>query len=159
MGALVTASSIRGHGRRWRAVVAPTVAFVAAAGLVLTLVGCTSATRSDNGPAATSLADRTVEAGSVTIKLQPRQLDADGAAFKISFDTHEVELDQDMVRQARLVVGETPWPVVTWSGDGPGGHHREGELRFTAAGPAAGIATLIIEGLPEPVSATWELGS
>ena len=159
MGALVTASSIRRHGRRWLAVAATTVAFVASAGLVLTLVGCGSATRSNNGSATTSLADRTVEAGSVTVKLHPRQLDSDGAVFTISFDTHEIELDQDMVRQASLVVGETPWPALAWSGDGPGGHHREGELRFTAAGPAAGIATLSIDGLPEPASATWELGS
>ncbi len=72
------------------------IAFIASAGLVLTLVGCGSATRSDNGPTITSLADRTLEAGSVTVKPHPRQLDADGAVFTI-IDTHEIELDQDMV--------------------------------------------------------------
>ena len=138
------------------------VALIAVAGLVPVLGACGSATRSDNG-AATNLgadgAERTIEAGSVTVKLQLRRLDGDGAVFEIIFDTHDVELDQDMVQEARLVVGETPWPTAEWSGDGVGGHHREGELRFTAAGPAEGLATLSIDGLPEPLSATWDIGT
>lgn len=135
------------------------VALVAGAGLVSILGGCGSATSSDDGAASNPGVDRTIEAGSVTVKLQLRQLDVDGAVFELIFDTHNVELDQDLVQEARLVVGETPWPTEEWSGDGVGGHHREGELRFTAAGPAEGVATLTIDGLPEPVIATWEIGS
>ena len=134
-------------------------ALIAVAGLVPVLGGCGSATRSDNGAASNSGAERTIEAGSVIVKRQLRRLDVDGAVFEIIFDTHDVELDQDMVQEAHLVVGETPWPTAEWSGDGVGGHHREGELRFTAAGPAEGVATLSIDGLPEPVSATWDIGS
>lgn len=156
MGALVIASYIRGQKRN--AITATIVAFVASAGLVLILAGCGSATRADSDPVATSTADRTVQAGSVTVKIHRGQLDAGGAVFKISFDTHEIELDQDIVRQARLVVGETRWPAMAWSGDGPSGHHREGELRFKAAGAVTGTATLSIDGLPKPVSATWDLG-
>ena len=135
------------------------VALVAVAGLVPVLGGCGSETRSNNGAATKPGVDRTVKAGSVTVKLQLRRLDSDGAVFEITFDTHDVELDQDMVQEARLVVGQTTWPVAKWSGDGVGGHHRAGELRFTAAGPAEGAATLSIDGLPEPVSATWDIGS
>lgn len=159
MGKLVKSSSRLGRDERGLAPLATVAAFVAAAGVVLALVGCGSATRSDNGAATSSLAKRSVTAGSVTITFEPRRLGPDEAVFKISFDTHEFELDQDMVRQAHLVVGDTPWPVVAWSGDGPGGHHREGELRFTAAGPAAGTATLSIDGFAEPVSATWDVGN
>ena len=108
---------------------------------------------------ATSLPDRTVEAGPVTVKVQLRQLDAVGAVFKITFDTHSVQLDQDLSRAARLVVGATVWPVASWSGDGTGGHHREGELRFTPAGPVTGSATLTIDGLPALVTATWDVAS
>ncbi len=79
--------------------------------------------------------------------------------FEIIFDTHDVELDQDLVQETRLVVGETPSPTAEWSGDGVGGHHREGELRFTAASPAKGVATLSIGGLPELGGATWDIGS
>ena len=135
------------------------VAVVAVTGLAPVLSGCGSATRSDESAATNSGPARTIEAGSVTVKLRLRQLNVDGAVFEIIFDTHDVELDQDMIQDAHLVVGEAPWPTEEWSGDGTGGHHREGELRFSAAGPAEGIATLSIDGLPEPVIATWDIGS
>lgn len=158
MGAHVAASLSRRRPRLWLVVVAA-VAVLVIGGLV------TWAKRHDTGSgtikagtATSSLATRTVEAGAVTVKVEPRQLDADGAVFKVSFDTHSVNLDQDLVRQARLVVGDTTWPAASWSGDGPGGHHREGELRFIAAGTATGPATLSIAGLPAPVTATWDLG-
>lgn len=92
----------------------------------------------------------------VDVKIGPRQLDDQGAVFTITLDTHFVELSADVTR-ASLAVGDTEWPVEGWSGDGPGGHHREGELRFRAGGPAAGTATLTIPGLPEPVEVTWDL--
>ena len=154
-------NALADHRRDWRRRTrrAAVVALVAVAGLVPVLGGCGSATSSDDGPTSNSDIDRTIEAGSVTVKLQLRQLDVDGALFKIIFDTHDVELDQDMVREAHLVVGDTPWPTEEWSGDGTGGHHREGELRFSAAGPAGGVATLSIDGLPEPLIVTWDIGS
>lgn len=45
----------------------------------------------------------------------------------------------------------------TWSGDDPGGHHREGGLRFASAGPATRTAILPIAESPEPVEATWDI--
>ena len=112
---------------------------------------------SDNG-ASVGLAERTVKAGEVDVKVQPTQLDADGAVFKVVLDTHSVELSMDLT-EARLEVGGTAWAVAGWTGDGPSGHHREGELRFTSSGPAQGTARLTLSGFPEPVDATWELGS
>jgi hypothetical protein len=49
------------------------------------------------------------------------------------------------------------WGGVTWSGDGPTGHHREGTLRFAAGGPASGAAALSLSGLRAPVTATWTI--
>ncbi len=149
------------HRRDWRRHThrAAVLGLVVVTGLVPVLGGCGSATSSADSAVTNSDVERTIEAGSVTVKLQLRQLDVDGAVFEIIFDTHDVELDQDMVRDAHLVVGETPWPMVEWSGDGTGGHHREGELRFSAAGPAEGVATLSIDGLPEPVVVTWDIGN
>lgn len=103
------------------------------------------------------LAERQVTAGAVTVKLRPLRLDAGGATIKVSFDTHSEELDQDLARLSRLEVGGRDWPGASWDGGGPGGHHREGELRFPAGGPAAGVARLTISGLPEPVEARWTL--
>ena len=156
MGARLDA---RPTGRRTRVLLAMGVAAITLAA-VLGVFAWRDTKGSGSPPAAKSrsLPSRTVAAGAVTVKIDARQLDAAGAVFKVSFDTHSVDLDQDMTRQARLTVGTTPWPVIGWSGDGPGGHHREGELRFGGGGPAAGTATLSIEGLPQPATVTWDLG-
>lgn len=159
MGTRVAPPNTGRRSRLWLLLVVGAVAFLALRGAVAWLDWRdTGSSATDTGVPSSSLPVRTVEAGAVTVKVQPRQLDVGGAVFKISFDTHSVDLDQDLTRQARLVVGGTTWPIAGWSGDGPGGHHREGELRFTAAGTAAGTATLSIDGLPEPVTATWDVG-
>ena len=141
------------------------LAFVVVLGAVLFLIvrgliawSDTSSSKSHSAKPTSSLAPRKVTAGAVTVTVSPESLDSSGASFKVAFDTHSVELDQDLTREARLVVGGTAWPVAGWSGPGPGGHHREGSLRFKPAGPAVGTATLTIDGLPGPVAATWRLG-
>lgn len=101
------------------------------------------------------LASRTVEAGAVDVKIEPRQLDAQGAIFKITLDTHSVELSTDLTESASLDVGGVAWSVSGWSGDGPGGHHREGTLAFMPGGAPAGAVRLVIKGLPELVDVTW----
>jgi len=113
----------------------------------------------DDDPAAddeTALATRTVRAGEIDIKIEPRQFDDHGAAFAVTLDTHSVELSMDLAA-AELEVAGTPWPVGGWEGDGPSGHHRQGDLRFEAAGAAVGTARLALPGFPEPVEVTWEL--
>ena len=87
MGTRVAASPTRRHGRRWAAVSLTLVALVAISGLVLSLAGCGSGTTAGTGSAVASLPARTVEAGPITVKLEPRQFDAAGAVFKITFDT------------------------------------------------------------------------
>ncbi len=139
---------------RWAAAVA-VLAVVAIVALVASRDGGDSSTAAGR-PA---LATRTVQAGKVTVKVEPRRLTADGATFHIAFDTHAVALDFDVAEQAKLVVGTTTWTTAAWSGDGPGGHHREGDLRFRATGPATGVATLTLGGLPEPATTTWTLSS
>lgn len=132
------------------------VAVVAIAGVALAACGGDDG-NDDN--ASSGLPSRTVEAGEVDVKVEPTQLDAEGATFKIVLDTHSVELSMDIARSAQLEVGVAAWDVAAWEGDEPGGHHREGELSFTAAGPAKGTARLTLSGFSEPVEATWDLGS
>ena len=111
-----------------------------------------------SGPSSTaSLPARSTTARAVTVKVQPRTLNEAGAVFKVIFDTHSVNLDQDLVKVSKLVVGTKVWPVASWTGGKPGGHHREGELRFTASGPASGTATLSINGLPAPFTFSWKI--
>lgn len=126
-----------------------------AAAVVIAGAFAVVSSRGDGGPGdtrASRLATRTAEAGEVTVQATLRRLDAGGAVADIVFDTHSVELDLDVGAGATFTVGGTAWPVEGWDGDGPGGHHREGELRFTAAGPAGGDAVLTIAGLSEEVT-------
>ena len=137
-------------------------------GLALVAVACgsdgtTTASPPPNepsaqAPASSPLITKTVEAGAVTVKIDPVRVDATGAEFKVSFDTHSVNLDFDVARNAALTVGGAPWSGATWSGDGPDGHHRSGTIRFGPGGPAQGAAVLSLGGLPAPVNATWTLG-
>lgn len=128
------------------------------AGLVslLTILGVScsdSKTPTANGV----LPARTIDAGSVEVTITPTRFDDQGASFAISLDTHSVELSVDLAASAVLDVDGNVWPVAGWSGDGPGGHHRSGELRFEPRGPARGTARLTIDGFPKPVEATWDL--
>lgn len=104
------------------------------------------------------LAPRTISAGSVQVKIEPRQISDDRAVFTVTLDTHSGSLDVDFVADARLAVDGRAWGDPSWEGAGPGGHHRQGELRFTAGGPARGTARLTIDGFDEAVVAEWRLG-
>jgi len=139
---------------RKRLIVAVIAVIVLGAGIYLGTRGGDPDADADD--AVSGLETRDVSAGEVDVTVEPLQLDQQGAAFTIVLDTHAVDLSADLTR-ATLEVGGTPWPVEAWSGDGPGGHHREGELRFESAGPATGTAILTIPELPEPVEATWDL--
>jgi len=138
---------------RRRLIVTGVVAVVAAAAIVASTAGRGSSGDSD-GPAS-SFVSRTADAGEVTVKATLQRLDAGGAVADMVFDTHAVELDLDVPAGAVLTVGGLTWPTQGWEGDGPGGHHREGELRFAPGGPVAGEATLTISGLDDPVTFRW----
>lgn len=140
-------------------------AALAAVTIGLVLAGCGGGGDGDggdaapaSGPEASGLGTRTVKAGAIDVKIEPVRIDADGAVFDVTLDTHSEDLSMDPAAGARLDVGGTPWEVGGWTGDGPGGHHREGELAFRAAGPAEGTATLVLSGFPGPVEASWSLG-
>lgn len=135
---------------------------IVAAVVILGIAVAIVASRGDNGSSdsvsVSGLPTRTVQITGVTVKVEPEQLDAAGAAFVITLDSHTVDLSADLAR-ATLTVGGADWSVVGWTGDGPGGHHRGGSLRFTPTGSASGTAVLVIPGFTEPVSASWELGT
>lgn len=113
--------------------------------------------RDDPPVAAAGLDTRTVTVGEVEVSITPTRVDETGASFAVVFDTHSVELDLDVADAVALTVDGQAWTDPAWDGAGPGGHHREGTLTFTAAGPANGDAVLTIEGLDEPVTAHWAL--
>ena len=128
---------------------------VLALAIVGTLVACSDSSSSNQESSV--LPTRKIDAGTVEVTITPIQLDDNGAAFSISLDTHSGELSLDLTKSSVLKVDDTEWTFESWTGDGPDGHHRSGEIRFSARGPATGTAILTIAGLPEPMSATWEL--
>lgn len=139
---------------RRRLIVAVIAVIVLGAGIYLATQGGDPDADADD--AASGLETRNVSAGEVDVTMEPVQLDQQGAVFTIVLDTHAGDLSADLTR-ATLEVGGTPWPIEAWSGDGPGGHHREGELSFESVGPATGTAILTLPELPEPVETAWDL--
>ncbi len=107
--------------------------------------------------AAKPLPSKTAETGGITVEAAPRRVDGRGAVIAITLDTHAGELDVNLRRGSTLTVDGMPWPVDSYRGDGPGGHHREGTLRFRGAGPATGSMRLVIRGLGGPVTLAWKL--
>ncbi len=99
----------------------------------------------------------TVTVGEVEATVVPTRVDSTGAEFDITLDTHAVDLDVDIARQATLTIDGRPWTRPAWDGEGAGSHHLEGTLTFTADGPAAGDAMLTIDGLDDPIIARWAL--
>ncbi len=142
-----------------RLIIAPVVA----AAVGLGAVGVYLAVRSGGSPAPSTvttlpaLAAQTASAGEVSVRVEPVRLDGTGAEFRVTFDTHSGALDFDMTAVARLQVDGVAWPLSGWTGDGPGGHHRQGQLSFRSGGPATGSAHLTIAGLPTPVDMAWDL--
>lgn len=74
---------------------------------------------------------KTDSAGEVTIEATPKSLEEKDFEFEISITTHSVELNQDMVAVSKLIDDRgIEYRPNLWKGDGPGGHHRNGSLRF-----------------------------
>jgi hypothetical protein len=107
---------------------------------------------------------RTSTANGVTIKVTPKALAADAAAwqFAIVLDTHSQDLSDDLAKAAVLIgPGGERYAPVAWEGAPAGGHHREGVLRFQAIRPFPAITELQIQrpGESAPRVFRWDLNS
>jgi hypothetical protein len=129
------------------------VAVTASMALLAACGGASPAGKVSDGP----LAARKTTIGGLEVIVTPTRLDTTGAEFTVVFDTHTGAPEIDVAARSALVVDGSPWATPTWSGDGLGGHHRSGTLRFVAMGPARGVAQLTISGLDSPLQAIWNL--
>ena len=100
---------------------------------------------------------RAVTVGAVDIVIEPIRIDETAAVFRVVMSTHTEDLSADLAITSVLEVDGLEWTGAAWSGDPPGGHHREGELTFEASGPTTGSAVLSIDGFAAPVEAEWTL--
>jgi len=101
------------------------------------------------------------EGGSVTVKVTPLALsDLQPLAFDVVLDTHSVDLSDDMTKVAILRDDQgNELKPTGWEGAGPGGHHREGKLKFGALTSRPKYVELVIKGIaqvPERVF-RWDL--
>ena len=83
--------------------------------------------------------------GQVTVTVTPLKSASAGILeFEITLNTHSVELNEDLIKAAVLIADDKNYTPTAWDGDPPGGHHREGILRFASISPQPESITLKI---------------
>lgn len=108
------------------------------------------------------LAAQKDSANGVTVAVTPGNLAAGTKVwdFAIVFDTHSQDLSDDVVGGAALVDNQgNEFRPLGWEGAAPGGHHREGVLKFAAITPRPQAVELRIArpGEAKPRSFRWDL--
>ncbi len=98
----------------------------------------------------------------VTVAVTPKNVAAGAKTwdFTVLLDTHSGDLSDDLTKNAVLVDGRgTEYRPLAWEGAGPGGHHREGTLKFNPIAPAPAAIELRIQrqGEPSARSFRWQL--
>lgn len=89
-----------------------------------------------------AVAPRSTVARGVTVTITPGSLSAAGWEFTVVLDTHSDDLNDDLEKTATLVVDGQESQPAQWRGAPPGGHHREGILRFPAPAAQGGVVEL-----------------
>lgn len=137
------------RGRWWTLTIAAVVLLTTGA-LVAWVRGNTSSTAD-----APLLEAQVVSVGGIEVTMTPVQLDEAGARFRLSLDTHSGSLDIDLPDAAELRIAGATADVGAWDGGGPGGHHREGTLRFVTPVTSGASVELRVSGLPGVAVGTW----
>ncbi|MBE0429663.1 MAG: hypothetical protein IBX61_07295 [Thermoleophilia bacterium] len=111
--------------------------------LILSFAACGD---SEDTPSDSGLAKQTREAGEVSVSVIPQELGEDESSwnFEVVLNTHTVELVQDPAQVSVLVADGQEYLPLAWEGDPPGGHHREGTLKFPPVSPRPDSLQLII---------------
>ena len=106
------------------------VIFVSGCGATATVFP-TQSTQSTDSP----FESQVNEEGMVSIEITPINLLEQGATwdFNVDLETHSVDLSQDLMEVSVLVDGQgNEYVPLAWEGSEPGGHHREGVLKFAS---------------------------
>ena len=94
----------------------------------------------------------------VTLKITPKGFSGPEWTFAVVLDTHSEDLKDDLLQTAVLVIDGREIRPIEWQGPGAGGHHREGILRFPAAGEKPDAVELRVQRAGEAVPRVfrWE---
>jgi len=114
------------------------------------------------GALAAELTSQRTSASGVTVTVVPQELapSSNSWDFKVVLDTHSQELTDDLVKTTTLLDDKgKKYVPISWEGAGPGGHHREGTLKFHAISPKPQNIELQIQraGETAPRSFRWQL--
>ncbi|MBI2086128.1 hypothetical protein HYT74_02185 [Candidatus Daviesbacteria bacterium] len=93
--------------------------------------------------------------GPVSVTVTPKGWD-----FDITLNTHSEELSEDLVAVSELVDDQgKSYKPVSWEGSPPGGHHRNGVLKFNPISPKPKSLELKIKNVAGVVerSFKWDL--
>ena len=125
-------------------------------------IGLSAALAASSEAVSPNLPAQTSSARGVAIKVTPRNLASNAGSweFAIVLDTHSQDLSDDLVKSSLLLDGAGGRHSPTaWDGAPPGGHHREGVLRFKPVSPQPQSIELQIKraGETAPRSFRWQL--
>lgn len=90
---------------------------------------------------------KTNSEGTVTVKVAPENVSRNGKtwSFRVVLDAHEGSLDENVALLTALTneegIRQNP---LSWQGDPPGGHHREGIVTFPSFTDTPVSVTLIV---------------
>ncbi len=111
--------------------------------------------------AAAQLAPLKSSQGGVTVTVTPTEITRTAKvwAFNVVLDTHSQELSDDVAAISVLAAQGREAQPLAWEGAGPGGHHREGVLKFSALEPVPDAVELRIHrpGEEKPRTFRWEV--
>ena len=111
--------------------------------------------------AAAQLAPLKSSQDGVTITVTPSEVGRNAKvwAFKVVLDTHSQDLSDDLAAISVLAGPGREARPLAWEGAGPGGHHREGVLKFSALEPLPDAMELRIHraGEAKPRIFRWEV--
>lgn len=105
--------------------------------LLFGVMACLAAAVSLPAAAADPGVQKSVDRG-VTVTITPQNLSREAPSwdFKIVLDSHSQDLSDDLVKSSVLLDGANGrYLPSAWDGAAPGGHHREGVLRFKPISP------------------------
>jgi len=133
-----------------------------AAGLIVFLGGQRSKENRQVSKEQTQLKPQTNSEGQVEVEVTPVDVSPNSEAWKfgVTLNTHSVELDYDLKKITVLVDDKgTAFRPEIWEGAGPGGHHREGILKFPTFPTMTDTITLNIQDVGDIAerSFTWSI--
>ena len=105
--------------------------------IVIVLAAITVGVISFSNAAETALAPQTSSAQGIKIIVTPQNLTEKSQPwdFAVKLETHTHPLNDDLAKVSVLIVDGKQHPPLAWEGAPPGGHHRQGTLRFNAINP------------------------